>query len=355
MKLPPLKAPFIWFGGKRRVAGTVWAALGDVHHYVEPFAGSLAVLLGRPQTHRHTVESVNDVDGYICNFWRAVARDPDAVAHYADWPVNELDILARHKWLVTRGTERLQSLKTDPMFFDARVAGWWVWGINCWIGSGWCQPKSAEASQSKLPSMTNRGVHKYLPKMGSGRGIHKKLPQMGSNQGVRRRPAVSAPLDGGLVNSREGDIRYYFRTLSRRMREVRVACGDWSRVVTDGVLSAGSTVGVFFDPPYNGFEDAYASPGGDNPTPISTAVRQWCVTHGDNPKLRIALCGYNDEHASEMPKSWRVFAWSASACYQSAESKDNDGGGNARRHNERIWFSPHCRHPEQGLGLGDCT
>lgn len=42
-----LAAPFPWFGGKARAAGRVWAALGDVGHYVEPFAGSLAVLLGR--------------------------------------------------------------------------------------------------------------------------------------------------------------------------------------------------------------------------------------------------------------------------------------------------------------------
>ena len=41
-----MKAPFVWFGGKRRVAPEVWAALGDVPNYIEPFAGSLAVLLG---------------------------------------------------------------------------------------------------------------------------------------------------------------------------------------------------------------------------------------------------------------------------------------------------------------------
>lgn len=39
-----LKAPFIWFGGKRHVASAVWDALGDVDNYVEPFAGLLAEL-----------------------------------------------------------------------------------------------------------------------------------------------------------------------------------------------------------------------------------------------------------------------------------------------------------------------
>lgn len=40
-----LAAPFPWFGGKRKVAPEVWAALGDPDNYIEPFAGSLAVLL----------------------------------------------------------------------------------------------------------------------------------------------------------------------------------------------------------------------------------------------------------------------------------------------------------------------
>ena len=42
-----LAAPFPWFGGKRRAAPTIWEALGDPGGYVEPFAGSAAVLLAR--------------------------------------------------------------------------------------------------------------------------------------------------------------------------------------------------------------------------------------------------------------------------------------------------------------------
>ena len=46
-----LRAPFPWFGGKRRVAPEVWERFGDVPNYVEPFFGSGAVLLGRPAKH----------------------------------------------------------------------------------------------------------------------------------------------------------------------------------------------------------------------------------------------------------------------------------------------------------------
>jgi DNA adenine methylase len=94
-----LKAPFPWFGGKSMVADVVWRAFGDVRNYVEPFFGSGAVLLGRPLPFEG-IETVNDFDGLLANFWRAVKGDPEAVAKWADWPVNENDLHARHSWLV---------------------------------------------------------------------------------------------------------------------------------------------------------------------------------------------------------------------------------------------------------------
>jgi hypothetical protein len=134
-KAERLRAPFPWFGGKSRAAPLIWGALGDCSNYVEPFAGSLATLLCRP--HAPRVETVNDLDCYIANFWRAVQRDPEAVAHHADSPVNEADLHARHQWLVDRAEFR-ERMKTDPEHFDAKIAGWWVWGICQWIGGGWC-------------------------------------------------------------------------------------------------------------------------------------------------------------------------------------------------------------------------
>ena len=120
----------------------MWAALGDVPNYIEPFAGSLAVLLGRPHDMSNgtrRAETVNDADGFLANFWRALAHDPEAVAHWCDWPVNEVDLFARHLWLVNTGRSRLlEGMEADPDFYDAQVAGWWVWGVNAWIGSGWC-------------------------------------------------------------------------------------------------------------------------------------------------------------------------------------------------------------------------
>ena len=46
MTTAPLQAPFPYFGGKRKAAKTVWDAFGEVACFVEPFAGSAAMLLG---------------------------------------------------------------------------------------------------------------------------------------------------------------------------------------------------------------------------------------------------------------------------------------------------------------------
>ena len=120
--LMPLKAPFPWFGGKSLAASLVHRALGDIGNYIEPFAGSLGALLAFPSMPR--VVTLNDLDGYVVNFWRSVQSSPDDVARWADWPVSELDLTARHAWLVTQGAERISQLQSDPDFFDAKVAGW---------------------------------------------------------------------------------------------------------------------------------------------------------------------------------------------------------------------------------------
>ena len=109
-----LQAPFPWFGGKSRAAGLIWPRFGDVPNYVEPFAGSLSVLLARP--HPPRIETVNDKDGFVANFWRALQADPEGVAREADWPVNENDQHARHIWLVGQRETLTARLEGDPLF-----------------------------------------------------------------------------------------------------------------------------------------------------------------------------------------------------------------------------------------------
>lgn len=345
-----MKAPFVWFGGKRKVAPQVWAALGDVDNYAEPFAGSLAVLLGRPHNlddGTRRAETVNDADHYLSNFWRALASDPDAVAAYADWPVNEDDLFARHLWLVNEGRETLRAgLDLDPMFYDAKIAGWWVWGVNAWIGSGWCSGDGQwdyEATRARALAVDAPDDDRQRPHLGNaGQGVNRQRPHLGdAGQGVNRKlPHLGDAGRAGYNNLsyRTEGIAAYMRELAERLRDVRVCTGDWSRIVTKGALSFGATVGVFLDPPYGDdvrTSDLYATDSGS----VSVPVREWCLANGDNPRYRIVLAGYEAEHDRRIPGTWRRVRWSASVAYQTSTSV---GGNNDNRHNEVLWCSPHC-------------
>ena len=311
-----MRAPFPYFGGKSRVADVVWRELGaDVPNYVEPFAGSLAVLLARPGG-AGKVETVNDLDGYVANFWRALAWAPDEVAHHADWPVNEADLHARHAWLVERRGDLTERLMGDPRWFDSEAAGWWLWGTCAWIGSGWCSGKGPwhVVDGRLVKGDAGRGINRQLPHLGdAGVGINRKLPHLAQPREINTRGAWDA--DG----------------LCQRLRRVRVACGDWRRVLGENVTNPNRVIGgVFLDPPYD--EGAGYSCGGG----VAADVWAWACEHGDNPGLRIAVCGYDD--GREVPAGWRGVSWKAKGGYGS----QGDGAGRENAARERIWLSPHC-------------
>lgn len=326
-----MKAPFPWFGGKRRVASEVWARFGDVSVYAEPFAGSLAVLLGRPVEQSDRVETVNDLDGFVANAWRAILHDPDATAHYADWPVNENDLTARHLWLAQRRADLQSRLEGDPEFFDAKIAGWWLWGISQWIGGGWCTGDgpwvSVDGRLARRDGTAGRGVSRRRVHLGdAGRGVSRKLVHLGdAGQGV------AGDGEQGLVE--------WMRALSVRLRRVRVCSGDWSRVVTPAALapSVGGTRGIFLDPPYSAEADrdmgCYATDSGT----VAHEVREWCLAAP--AEYRIALCGYSGEgHEPLEDAGWSVLRWSAHGGMSRDKGK-NSGGNNTR---ECVWFSPAC-------------
>lgn len=66
-----MKPPVTYYGGKTTLAGRIVQQLPPHRHYVEPFAGSLAVLLAKDLA---PMETVNDLDGDLMTFWR-VLRD----------------------------------------------------------------------------------------------------------------------------------------------------------------------------------------------------------------------------------------------------------------------------------------
>ncbi len=321
------KAPFPWFGGKSSVADDIWVRLGDVKNYVEPFLGSGAVLLSRP--HGGKIETVNDKDRFVSNFWRAVKVAPKKVVDYLDWPVNEVDLTARHMWLLREGAAIIARCDGDPEFFDAKVAGWWCWGACSWIGSGWCSGKGpwtwGGAAQEwldrrQLPHLGNAGmgINRQLPHLGNaGRGINRQLPHLGN---------------AGMGHTRLS----WIEALATRLRNVRVCCGGWERVCGQSVTHRHGLTGVFLDPPSadtaGRTEGLYAT---DSLTVAHTA-REWAIAEGRNPLMRIAFAGYEGEHV--FPPDWNCIAWKAKGGFGS----QGKGAGRTNAGRERLWYSPGC-------------
>ena len=240
MTLDPI---FPYFGGKRRAAADVWAALGTVDRYIEPFFGSGAVLLGAPV--RPKSELVNDISHYVANLWRALQHDPATVWRAASAPCYEVELRARAAWLRRWTPPDFADLAAH----DAEAAGVWLWVACVTI------------------SPDGEGLH---------RGNHGK--------GIK-----------GLDFNRA-----WFDSVCERMARAQVLCGDWSRCVTSSALVDRScaSIGVFLDPPYGVGNVPYE----DRTGTVAADVWRWALANGDNPRLRIVVAGYEDGRT--LPHGW---------------------------------------------------
>ena len=317
-----LTAPFPYFGGKRRAAPMIWDALGDPGGYVEPFAGSAAVLLARPRMTGRRVETINDADGWLVNAWRAIQLSPSEVAAHAHGPVTEIDYHARLAWLQERRTPDLASwLEGDPEAHDPKAAAWWLYVCACGIGDPWgpgpWRVVDRHLRDTRHLGNAGRGVNRELPHLGNaGQGVNRELPHLGD----------AGKLDG------------YVHALAMRLARVRITCGDWRRVVKPSVTRSGSggdgTHAIFLDPPYATSGDLYAETNSGKGHDVAHDVNLWCRTA--DPKLRIVLCGYDNEHANLESLGWRVMSW-----------KSGGGYGDKETDRERLWLSPACIQAEQ--------
>jgi hypothetical protein len=348
------------------------------------------------------IETLNDADCYIANFWRATQADPDAVATFADGPVNEADLHARHSCLMNSAEAVVfrEKMRTDPRYFDPEFAGWWCWGLCCWIGSGWCQsPGSAE--WDRRPALHTgkgrhgRGVHsegksasaewKQLPALtsdrGGGMGVYgdaipegksasaewRQIPNIatqtiygsgvhGGGDGSGNRPQLADAYSRGRgVNSHDSAetcrerrewLIGWFGRIRDRLRTVRVCCGDWRRVCTSvSVTTRLGLTGVFLDPPYSHESGRAKKLYGMDSGTVAHEVRAYCLKRGDDPLMRICLAGLTGEgHEALEAHGWGVVAWKSDGGYGNRTER-----GKANRSRERLWFSPNCLDPSKDL------
>lgn len=332
--VPSLKAPFPWYGGKSRAAPLIWQALGDVPNFVSPFFGSGAELWGRP--HPPRVETVNDKDAFVCNVFRALQADPEAVAQWSDFPVNEAQQHAVHTWLVGQRETFTARLMGDPDYYDAQVAGRWLYGIACWIGSGWCAGHGAWHSVED-----EEGYRQLAHAPTDGAGIGRQNVHLGdAGKGVHRQRVHLSDAGQGVAKVSLGDdgLRAWFAALQARLTRVRVCCGDWTRVLGPSVTFLHGLTGILFDPPYALEEDRDMRLYREDSGTVAHDVRAWCLEHGTHPLLRIVLCGYSDTHDALLTHGWRKAHWAAQGGY----GNQGHGRGRANAARESLWLSPQC-------------
>jgi hypothetical protein len=165
-----------------------------------------------------------------------------------------------------------------------------------------------------------------------GAALSQQLPMISGDSGASGRGVHAS---GGT----NGPLLDWMNALAARLRRVRVCCGDWKRVLGPSITEKIGVTGVLLDPPYLAEAGRDPSLYAVESATVAHDVREWAIANGNNPKLRIALCGYEGEH--DMPKTWECVAWKAGGGYAAS------AGNHENANRERIWFSPHCQFVQQ--------
>lgn len=112
-----MKAVLKYPGAKNRLASWICGYIPEHKVYLEPYAGSLAVLFNKPRSH---IETVNDLDGNITNFFK-VLRDN------ADELIAKIKLTPFSRREYKDAYENCSNSETE----QARV-----FAVKCWMGFG---------------------------------------------------------------------------------------------------------------------------------------------------------------------------------------------------------------------------
>ena len=289
---------FPYIGGKYTIAPEINRRFGAIDTRIDTFTGSSSWILASPPV-KH--EIVNDLDGYVVNYLRAVKYAPEEVARHLDFPRAELELIAYHHYTRDRLPELVARMGGDPDYYDPVLAARWAYVM----------------------------AHKYDPSLNKSGGwlVHdgRLIYERGAGRirgSLNSRPSLLARL------VKERRVSEYVAALSERLRNVCIFWNDFVVVAGKAKQPELGIVGILLDPPYprhlHNYD--YDTDGAD----VWHRAARWAVSNGDNPRLRIAVCGYNDAESDALfPSGWARFVWRRSGIGQ---NKDR----------ECIWFSPHC-------------
>lgn len=147
-----VRTPLTYYGGKQGMAPQIVPLIPAHRVYLEPFAGGGAILFAKTRAER---ETLNDADGTIMRFWRALRDRPNELAAaVAGTPYS------RQEWRDSAGpcdddveAARRLLVRVDQSFSRSRQS----WSVPC-IGDGrgrW-QPGSWENLPPKILAAAQR-------------------------------------------------------------------------------------------------------------------------------------------------------------------------------------------------------
>jgi DNA adenine methylase len=140
-----------YFGGKILLAARLVNLMPEHQHYVEPFGGSLAVILAKPPVAH---ETVNDLDQDLMTFWRVLRDTPDDLAR-----VCALTPHSRAEHRAAYGTKPASDLE--------RARRVWVQLTQGRAGirrtTGWRHYQAPSGSTGSMPDYLNGYVSRIHP------------------------------------------------------------------------------------------------------------------------------------------------------------------------------------------------
>jgi len=375
---------YTYFGCKRKVIDLVWQAWGPETTLVsEAFAGTAVVSLNRPDWHNVKNWYLNDYDCHIANVLRSVRYHPEEVVQYAAHPRLEIDLHMIHDYLYHAMPSLRETLRTGIEVCDPQLAGWWVWGMNNWLGGSWCAcPIKADAlaesngdldvfrgDAEDLDGTWRQKLNNSNPCTESLRGTRRNKLSNGNRlteslEGTARkklnaRNRVTESLEGTkrqklnarncateslAENGRTEHIRGLVSLAYERLRDTTVLCGDFERVLTHSYLSDGRPSGVLLDPPYPGTNltngaTCYTATESAEADAYQRALN-WFLEHYYDKDVRTVLCSQESNLVGvELPEGIRKVNWSRGSGYASGGKKT---GVIKDRHTEVLLLSEAC-------------
>lgn len=254
--MPPMKIKALapWFGAKRNLAPKIVEQLGPHSAYWEPFCGSMAVLLAKPECR---METVNDLHGDLIN-----------LAHV------------------------LQDSQLGPRLYRRLRRSWMDESLygKCWEAIHMGEPNGIDLDRAFAYFVAS-----WLGRNGtSGLGTTR----------VGRSFAVRFTKNGGHGATRYRSVIDSIPGWRRRMRGITILCRDGFKLV-ERIEDAGETV-VYVDPPYleKGADYVHDFKGEDH-TRLADLLQRF-------NKTRVVVSYYDHPWLADLYPDWTKLTYNVS-------------------------------------------